>query len=1130
MAECDITPPTPADTTDSVVYKEFYATAGWQKGLTTASEVWVNGTRKKWINTAWTQDDTTANYPTNPRVTDSTINDVNSGNGNHRRSTTSYYTFTLPDGASCSLPQEVAEYDAATTTMLRTTRTEYNLSSDYLSRRIIGLPSYQYLYEDSSASGILRSKVGYVYDDNTLVNYLQALPSSATQHDSTNYSTSLRWRGNTNRVRRYELNTTSGAATGNYTETQAGYNITGMPAFETDAVGHQVTTSYSDSFYQNVNRSSPSLQTFAYPTSASIQEQNPPATITSSMQYNYDMGAVIQETDPNNAILHTLYDAAGRSVRVTRRDGVNNVDAGYTKLVYSSSMEMVQSYTLMDIAKPEAYAAQVLDGAGRVRATAADHPSSLGHYTGQIINYDSLGRVASQSNPTETTASGNPWPYLGDDDPNNGGYGWIYSHQTYDWKGRPLVATNDADTASRTISYDGCGCAGGEVTTLTDEVGNRQRVTTDIFGRTNMVEDLNTDGSVYRTTTSIYNVRDQITQVTTRVGSNGTAQTATTEYDGYGRLSKNTLPEAAAATTFSYYDNDLPNVKTDARGATTTYTYNNRGLVQGITYALSGDVTNVTYGYDAAGNRTSMTDASGNSSYVYDTLSQLRSETRYFNETGRSFTTSYDYYTAGALKSITDQFSTAVTYTRNQTGSVTDVPGYATGISYRAWGSIKGQSLANGRNLSILFDGRMRAKRFDMPGITGWQYQYSGDGRLAFASNLQTLGVRDQRLDRKLMYDQVGRLSFATSGSDARGEAGASTGPYRQNFNHDVWDNLTFRDNLRGNIYNSYSALYTNNHNQNTGWLYDQNGSLTQTSEAGSTTHYTYNSAMQLTTTVMSSSSSTTNFTFGYDGDGRQTKKVETNAPTTYYVRSSVLNGQVIDEVDSSGNKLRGYIYQEGSLIAKQEGGQTQWDVRDPANFSDFMLNSSGAVTSHVELDPLGTAVDLNNSSYTQNPIGFYGNPNMQGSYCRVHSLGVSVPCDLAEMLNGSDFGVTVTVNGDEMPVAAATGMAEIGYMGITQQDIVFGNPWDLDNILPRMSFMGGDAAPGTIDASGPYTKPSGGGRSGSSGNNFFFNWAAFYQGYLWMPAQSWRGRMAIGLQWERLLTYLTSSLKRNTD
>ena len=46
---------------DGTIYKEYYGT-GWQKGLTTLSEVWSGGVRQKWTTTAWTQDNTAVGY------------------------------------------------------------------------------------------------------------------------------------------------------------------------------------------------------------------------------------------------------------------------------------------------------------------------------------------------------------------------------------------------------------------------------------------------------------------------------------------------------------------------------------------------------------------------------------------------------------------------------------------------------------------------------------------------------------------------------------------------------------------------------------------------------------------------------------------------------------------------------------------------------------------------------------------------------------------------------------------------------------------------------------------------------------------------------------------------------------
>ena len=107
---------------------------------------------------------------------------------------------------------------------------------------------------------------------------------------------------------------------------------------------------------------------------------------------------------------------------------------------------------------------------------------------------------------------------------------------------------------------------------------------------------LNWDQSVYSTTTYAYNVRDQITNI------NQAGQTRTFAYDGYGRLQNRTTPEQGA-TGYSYFADDTTQTITDARGATTTFAYNNRQLVTGITYGVPGGVAatpNVSFGYDAA--------------------------------------------------------------------------------------------------------------------------------------------------------------------------------------------------------------------------------------------------------------------------------------------------------------------------------------------------------------------------------------------------------------------------------------------------------------------------------------------------------------------------------------------------
>src|SRR5437660_8467996 len=134
--------------------------------------------------------------------------------------------------------------------------------------------------------------------------------------------------------------------------------------------------------------------------------------------------------------------------------------------------------------------------------------------------------------------------------------------------------------------------------------------------------------TVYATTANAYNGRDQITLTRQSQGPDGSSvyQDTWMSYDGYGRLKTKHVPEqdAGTAISYSYNPDNTINSVTDARGATCTYGYNNRNQVTSATHTLSGQPTiALGYGYDAAGNRTSMTDAQGSAGYSYDSLSRM---------------------------------------------------------------------------------------------------------------------------------------------------------------------------------------------------------------------------------------------------------------------------------------------------------------------------------------------------------------------------------------------------------------------------------------------------------------------------------------------------------------------------
>jgi YD repeat-containing protein len=542
-----------------------------------------------------------------------------------------------------------------------------------ISQQVIAVPSAQFLKDEN---GNAVDHTAFLYDEPNSDPLLSAQDGS-THHDETHYNSShMSGRGNQTTVTRFDV-----VSGGTSLSSHMAYNPTGTISSITDAAGHVTKMYYDDSFSDGNN----SRKTLAYPTSVIDPDNDPPST----SQYNYDFGSATISTDPKGAQTLMTYDAAGRPLQSTYHDSHNNVDGTHIRYVYPNSQNMIQSFTLTQTGAIEAYSLQALDGAGRVRATASDFPDSVpgvAHtYRGQTTDYDVLGQKIRQSNPTEMDGQWNP---VGADSP-----GWYFTKQTYDWKGRPLMLTN-ADGTSKSLSYGGCGCAGGDITTSVDEVKRKTVSTKDILGRTTKVDIYDWDpvtqmslGSIYLTTIKNYNVRDQIlTSVTTQV-SNGQSETTTATYDGFGRPSSKQTPRQLASggqTSFFYNPDDTVNHVIDPRGATAAYSYNNRKLITGVTYnhPSGTDIApNLTFTYDEDDNRTSMTDGSGHVDYQYDAWSHVTSETRTFtNLVGKvvangSYKLSYTYNLVGELASITDPYNRTVSYAYDSTGQLNEIDG-----------------------------------------------------------------------------------------------------------------------------------------------------------------------------------------------------------------------------------------------------------------------------------------------------------------------------------------------------------------------------------------------------------------------------------------------------------------------
>jgi YD repeat-containing protein len=581
--------------------------------------------------------------------------------------------------------------------------------------------------------------------------------------------------------------------------------------------------------------------------------------------------------------------------------------------------------------------------------------------------------------------------------------GWLWTHQQYDWMGRvvrriatdgdPQLSANDSDVF---ISYEGCGCAGGLVTTVEGErmpvpgtqnfARRKQRAYEDILGRTWKTETFEWDGTtVYSSVVNVFNGRDQVTLSRHYQGSTSSTvfQDTMAAFDGHGRMTASHRPQQRdgsnnpAFTTYNHNADGSISSVTDARGAVTHYQYNSRGLVEEMSWSVpqnSGIVVPATveFSYDALGNRTQMTDALGSVSYDYDELSRLTAETRQFNTQDTSLPNNtavleYTYTMGGQLASYKLPFfsNLEVSYTHDKLGRLNSAAGtsslgnvtYASNAQYRAWGVLKHLEYGNGVEMNMTaFNNRLQATGFEVKkgstGIIGKTYAFNADG-----STKTETDHLNAKFDRAYEYDHQARMTKALSGAEARGQTDSPYNiPYRQAYQYNAFGQRTesLTNHWQSISNNTVYTPWQNNRRTNGGIAYDVEGN--RIIEPFKTWGYDAAGRLDQSDYEYAGPNYPEDYTrerewIGYDGDGRDLKvetmiQDEENGPVvggelTYRVRSSVLGGKVVHEngeayVFGGGEKLatvRKIEYPSTALL-------TKWHHKD-ANMSSY--RSTGA-------------------------------------------------------------------------------------------------------------------------------------------------------------------------------------------
>jgi RHS repeat-associated protein len=374
-------------------------------------------------------------------------------------------------------------------------------------------------------------------------------------------------------------------------------------------------------------------------------------------------------------------------------------------------------------------------------------------------------------------------------------------------------------------------------------------------------------------------------------------QTISCGYDALYRLTSKTYPDSTAVN-YNYDPLSRLTQVTDPTGAY-SFTYDNLGrlLGTGTQYSfMSGTLTN-SYGYDAASNRTSLTDSAGAvSSYSYDSLNRL---TGLANSNSGSFGFAYD-----ALGRRT---------------SLTRPNGVNTSYSY--------DTLS--RLLSVLHNGG------SLPGSAGYTYDAAGN-RLTKTA-VQEATPSPVSVTSNYSYDPIYELTQSVVG-----------GTLAEGYSYDPVGNRLTSAGPTSYNYNSSNQLTSTSVAT---YVYDNNGNTTSRRDSTGTTSYTWDFGNLLTSVTLPGTGGTVNFK--YDPFGRRIEKIAPTTGTTIYA----YDGDYITEELGAGGNLLAHFTQGAGIdepLAVTGTGGNYFYHADGLGSITSLTDGSGQLAASYVYDSFG--------------------------------------------------------------------------------------------------------------------------------------------------------------------------------
>jgi RHS repeat-associated protein len=758
-----------------------------------------------------------------------------------------------------------------------------------------------------------------------------------------------------------------------YTYDNAGNTLTDVQG---DGAAARTTTMTYDAMNNRLSSTLTGAGGFSQTTSTSynLDGMVTEADTPDPVQYGYDTSGQLDGVFTGlgqNFPLNTTYTRDGAGNPLTTTDGNGNVTTDTYDLLGRLSTSTGQA---MQTEKGTGAAAVTVSPVTTYGYDTFGDRTDIRDPDGHIthIKYDNYGRQSEIDYPAYTAPSGTTpaakesWTYTND--------GQVYTHTDrsgntttylYDQRDRLVRVTAPAPVAGgapavTSYTYDD----GGDLLSRIDPDGAQTLWTYDDLERPISMDQVVRNGTATPTQIITQDRYDDFGDLTS-VNSGSVQQSAT--YDAAGN--QLTLTQAGRGTTYYSYNpmGEVTSV-TDAMNRPTSYSYDPAGRLTGVT--TPAGTTSYTVDYD--GNITQVTDPRNNVKQIsYNPLNEPVVITDPPPSTNSGIVlpapvTTFGYDAAGNQTRMTDGDgnTTYQTYNSWNLPETTTVPATS---AYPA--------TADGQT-TVSYDQAGRPRHVAEPGGTTIDSSYDNLGRLAAQTGTTSISGNTVTTNRSFGYDLDGNLTAISTPAGTQnytyndmGQLTGSTGPLgTSGYGYDTSGRLGSQNDPGGTVGYTYNPGTTDIATQTTfagtsAFSYNLDGQETRQQDTpasgtgGTTLNLGYDTAGRLTDqrlTDTSTGASLASTTFGWDPDN--------NLTTQYSITTA---GTVIDDYSSDAdNRLI-----RDTNVTSGTGADYTWDS---AGNRTSVTSWSGTAASHTTTSTAYAGYDQRNEPVgASSPAGY---------------------------------------------------------------------------------------------------------------------------------------------------------------